>query len=42
MAQSYFVAAVEAVFLMHHVRTYPYGAYYLQVSCVVAVTASRQ
>ena len=24
MAQSYFVAAVEAGFLMHHMRTYPY------------------
>lgn len=25
MAQSYFVATVEAVFLMHHMRAYPYG-----------------
>ncbi len=24
MAQAYFVATVEAGFLMHHVRTYPY------------------
>jgi hypothetical protein len=24
MAQAYFVASVEAVFLMHHFRSYPY------------------